>query len=153
MNAALCGLVISCVTLVGAAKAPQTVIIENDDGPVCFSVEIADTHWSRAKGLMHRDRLEGSHGMLFVYDAPRPVTFWMKNVTFPLDLLFIAPSGEVVRIVEHAAPDDPTPIPSRRAVSSVLEIAGGASRRAQITEGMQLSLVTTTEDLARCENG
>lgn len=145
MNTALCGLVVSCVALVCAAETPHWVMVENDGGPVCLSVEVADTSWSRAKGLMYREALDEESGMLFVYDRPRTVTFWMKNVAFPLDLLFIDASGEVVRIVDHAAPDDWTPIPSRDAVSSVLEIAGGASKRAQIREGANVRLATHEE--------
>lgn len=134
MNTALCALVISCGVLVGAASPPHRVVIKREAMPICFEVEVADDLWSRARGLMHRDHPPDGQGMLFLYDALRPVTFWMKNVAMPLDLIFIDETGHVVRIMEHAKPGDVTPIVYGSAVSAVLEIAGGASRRAQIKE-------------------
>ena len=150
MNTSLCALVLSCGVLVGAAEGPQTVIVNTVSGVACFEVEIADTHWRRARGLMHRDALGANEGMLFIYEQDRPVTFWMKNVAFPLDLLFIDSSGRIAYIVEEAAPDSNAPIASGVAVGSVLELRGGASRRAQIRPGDSVSLATSDADRAAC---
>ena len=150
MNVSLCALVLSCGVLIGAAKGPQMVIVDTGSGVACFEVEIAETHWSRAKGLMHRDALDANEGMLFVYERDRPVTFWMKNVAFPLDLLFIDSSGRIAYIVEEAAPDSNAPIASGVAVGSVLELRGGASRRAQIRPGDTVSLAPSEADREAC---
>lgn len=150
MNTSLCALVLSCGVLVGAAKGPQTVMVDTGPGVACFEVEIADTHFSRARGLMHRDTLGANEGMLFVYDRDRPVTFWMKNVAFPLDLMFIDSSGRIAHIVEEAEPDSTAPIASGVAVGAVLEIRGGASRRAQIRPGHTVSLAPSEADREAC---
>ncbi len=150
MNTSLCALVLSCGVLVGAAEGPQTVIVDTGPGVACFEVEIADTHWRRARGLMHRDALGANEGMLFIYEQDRPVTFWMKNVAFPLDLLFIDSSGRIAHIVEDAEPDSTAPIGSGVAVGSVLEIRGGASRRAQIRPGDIVSLAASEADREAC---
>lgn len=152
MNIAVCALVLSCGVLVSAAAPSDVVVVRGGGGQVCFEVEVADDVWSRARGLMHRDSLPEGSGMIFLYDEARPVAFWMKNVALPLDLLFIDDTGRIVRIAENARPGDLTPIRSGADVSSVLEIAGGASRRAQINRGDTVSLAVTDADRAFCEN-
>lgn len=110
-------------------------MVVTQQGRTCFDVEIADTIWSRAKGLMYHDDLNRSGGMIFLYDSETPVSFWMKNVSFPLDLIFISKTREIVKIHKNAKPFDLTPIESKLPVSAVLEIRGDASKSAQITIG------------------
>ena len=54
-----------------------------------FSVEIADTNASRARGLMGRTSLADDAGMLFIFDRPVTLSFWMFNTSIPLDIAFI----------------------------------------------------------------
>ncbi len=49
-------------------------------------VELADTEASRAEGLMHRKTLAAGQGMLFVFEQPQVLTFWMKNTLIPLSI-------------------------------------------------------------------
>ena len=60
--------------------------------------EIATTGEQRATGLMHRFSLRPDHGMLFVFDRPEMLSFWMKNTTIPLSIAFIAADGRIVNI-------------------------------------------------------
>ena len=146
--AVLCG-----VFWAGAAAAdcaPDRVDLRGDWGSARFTVEVVDTVPTRAQGLMHRESMPKSAGMLFVYDRDRPVTFWMKNVAFPLDLMFIDSSGRIAHIVEEAEPDSTAPIASGVAVGAVLEIRGGASRRAQIRPGHTVSLAPSEADREAC---
>ena len=55
-------------------------------GNTTLTVEIADTHASRQKGLMGREALLENHGMLFVFPKPEMVGFWMKNTLIPLSI-------------------------------------------------------------------
>jgi uncharacterized membrane protein (UPF0127 family) len=48
-----------------------------------FKVEVADTVWSRARGLMHHSAIDERSGMLFLYKNEEQVSFWMKNISFP----------------------------------------------------------------------
>lgn len=127
---------------VEAACQEKVIITRNDGSNVSYSVEIADDVISRARGLMYRDKLDQGHGMLFQYDNETPVSFWMKNVSLSLDILFLTDSGTIIKVHENAMPFDLTPIHSVQPVGAVLEINGGGSRSAQITVGDQLSLVS-----------
>ena len=54
-----------------------------------FWVEIADTNASRTRGLMDRTALADDSGMLFIFDRPANLSFWMLNTSIPLDIAFI----------------------------------------------------------------
>ncbi|MBW7056238.1 DUF192 domain-containing protein [Paracoccus bogoriensis] len=103
--------------------------------PLVFSVEIADTPAARARGLMFRQSLPERGGMLFIYERPQQVSFWMRNTLIPLDLIFIDETGVVRHVHSRARPLDETPIPGAvvgdpdPARLMVLEIAGGEAER------------------------
>lgn len=120
-----------------AACRDDAVLLRGDWGQARFNVELVDTDASRALGLMHRQELPRSSGMLFVYDTPRAMAFWMRNTLIPLDMLFIDYTGVVTRIHENAIPHDETPIPGGIGLA-VLEINGGMARALGITVGSQL---------------
>ncbi|WP_375256096.1 DUF192 domain-containing protein [Yoonia sp.] len=118
-----------------ATCAEDKVTIKGDFGQASFTVEIADDNAERAEGLMFVEEMPTFSGMLFVYDRAQPVSFWMKNTLIPLDMLFVAPDGEVLRIHENAIPGDLTPIPGGDGVQMVLEINGGMASRLGISVG------------------
>ncbi|WP_066706466.1 DUF192 domain-containing protein [Celeribacter ethanolicus] len=114
----------------------QTEVIVTGEGTSArFSVEIADDAGERALGLMNRTEMAHSHGMLFVYEKPQPVAFWMANTLIPLDMIFIDRRGVVTRVHENAVPLDRTPIPGGDAVFAVLEINGGLASGLGIEAG------------------
>ena len=121
-----------------AACAPGSVSLRGDWGQARFNVELADTTRERAKGLMNRESLPRSAGMLFVYDAPGSPAFWMRNTLIPLDMLFIDAEGRVARIHENAVPLDETPIPGGDGILAVLEINGGLARQMGISVGSEV---------------
>jgi len=55
----------------------------------CISIEYAITQDERSKGLMYRELLPENAGMLFVFPKETRPGFWMKNVKFPLDFVWI----------------------------------------------------------------
>ncbi|WP_412174935.1 DUF192 domain-containing protein [Albidovulum sediminicola] len=109
-----------------------------DGGSARFRVEIADSPEERARGLMYRESMSSGAGMLFVFDRPREVGFWMKNTLIPLDMLFVEPDGRVAKVHENAIPHDETLIPGGANIAYVLEINGGLARRLGISEGAEL---------------
>lgn len=108
-------------------------------GSAKFNVEIADTDAERAQGLMHRDRLGKFASMLFVYDFPQRVAFWMKNTLIPLDILYFTEEGILLDIRENAIPGDLTPLPSSGPVQYVLEVNAGLAKTLNFGPGTILS--------------
>lgn len=122
----------------GATCAPDTVDIRSPSGQARFTVEVADDGAERAQGLMFRESMPSSAGMLFVYEAPQRASFWMKNTLIPLDMIFADEAGRVTRVHSNAVPGDTTPIDGGNGVRFVLEINGGLARRMGIAEGAEL---------------
>ncbi|PIV74115.1 MAG: hypothetical protein COW55_10515 [Rhodobacteraceae bacterium CG17_big_fil_post_rev_8_21_14_2_50_65_11] len=135
----------------GAAQAACSegrVELRGDWGTARFRVEVADTPEERALGLMHREHLASAAGMLFVYETPQRVSFWMQNTLIPLDMIFMDETGTVTRIHENAVPLDRTSIPGGDAVQFVLEINGGMSDTLGIVEGAEMRHPAVDPDLA-----
>jgi uncharacterized membrane protein (UPF0127 family) len=118
-----------------AVCADDKVTIKGDWGQASFTVDVADDVQERAQGLMFVETMPTLKGMLFVYERPQSVSFWMKNTLIPLDMLFASPSGEILNIHENAVPGDLTAIPGGDGVQMVLEINGGLSGRLGIVAG------------------
>ncbi len=114
------------------------VDLRGDWGQARFTVEVADDPDERARGLMHRESLGASRGMLFLYEAPQRVAFWMRNTLIPLDMIFLDERGVVTRVQENAVPLDETAIDGGPGVLAVLEINGGLAGRMGIAEGAEL---------------
>lgn len=96
-----------------------------------FKVEIADEDEERIKGLSDRKSLDKDRGMIFVFGEKDKYGFWMKNVNFPLDLIYIS-DNKIVDIVKNAEPKtkDATDIQiytPKEDANYVLEINGGLS--------------------------
>src|SRR5690606_13638978 len=53
-----------------------------------FSVELATTPKAQSLGLMFRDQMDDSHGMLFIFPTEASRSFWMKNTRIPLDIFY-----------------------------------------------------------------
>jgi uncharacterized membrane protein (UPF0127 family) len=108
--------------------------IEAKNGEHHFKVEVAATQEQQERGLMFVKSLAGDRGMIFPYDPPQEVAFWMKNTLIPLDIVFIRSDGTIVRITKAQAMDL-TPLPSGEPIAAVLEIRGGRAAELGITEG------------------
>lgn len=122
-----------------AACAPDAVDLRwPGGGQARFSVEIADTDTTREQGLMFRETLASSAGMLFIFDAPEHARFWMKNTLIPLDLVFADSQGRVTVVHPDAVPGDLTPINGGEGVLYVLEIKGGLAALLGIVPGADM---------------
>lgn len=96
-----------------------------------FDVEIADTLARREKGLSGRAELPEGEGMLFIFDTPGLYGFWMKDMQFPIDIIWIR-GDRVVGFTENV------PIPAGifdlktyyppEPVDGVLEVGAGLVR-------------------------
>lgn len=123
------------------ASGPRVVL---PSGAV-FSLELARTPQQIAQGLMFRESLAPSSGMVFLFDAPEPRSFWMKNCHFPLDMVFALANGTVVDVLENVPPceADPCPsYPSRAPADTVVELSGGEAKRNGVVPGARLSFLS-----------
>ncbi len=75
------------------------VEITFDNGLQIF-VDIADIKPSRKMGLMYREKMGSNEGMLFVFDTEDYYSFWMRNMKFPVDMIWIDINKRVIHIEE-----------------------------------------------------
>lgn len=115
--------------------ALDRVSIKGDFGSISFRVEIADDGQERAIGLMNRESMPKLSGMLFVYDRPQALSFWMRNTLIPLDMIFVDAKGEIAKIHPNAIPLDESPIHGGDKLTHVLEIGGGLAAKFGISKG------------------
>ena len=90
----------ACAAL--AQAGPQSLAtIRLNAGIHNIQAELAQSPEERATGLMHREKMDANHGMLFAFEAPaRTRCFWMKNTLLPLSIAFLADDGTVVNIAD-----------------------------------------------------
>ena len=130
--------VVTSSGLAAAACSRDHVDLRGPWGQARFSVEVVDTPETRAQGLMHRKSLPARSGMLFIYEEPQSVTFWMKNTLIPLDMIFVEADGVVSHIHKNALPGDLTPIPGGDQVLVVLEVNAGIVETYGISVGTEM---------------
>ena len=107
-----------------------------------FGVWIAADDRSRERGLMYVRELPPDRGMLFLFEQPQPVAFWMKDTYLSLDLVFIDPAGRVLNVAADAQPHSLTPIRSQGEALAVLEVVAGTARRIGLKPGDRVDLPT-----------
>lgn len=89
----------------------NSVKIENSRlkiGDKSISVEVADDDFERAKGLSGRTSLKDGHGLLFIFPKKGLHGFWMKDMRFPIDIIWL---DDELKIVEIARNIDPATFP------------------------------------------
>jgi uncharacterized membrane protein (UPF0127 family) len=96
------------------------------------------TEAERAKGLMFREGLDQGKAMFFVFEKEDIYRFWMKNMLFPIDIIWLDKDKRVVHVASDVPPcaKDPCPLygPSVKALY-VLEIPDGDAARHGIRAG------------------
>jgi uncharacterized membrane protein (UPF0127 family) len=93
-------------------------------GDARLVVEVAQTSDQRTIGLMNRFSLQPDHGMLFVFDRPQPLAFWMRNTYIPLSIAFVDANGKILNI-EDMQPQDESTHPSRGPALYTIEMRRG----------------------------
>jgi uncharacterized membrane protein (UPF0127 family) len=103
-----------------------------------FRVEVARSPQEQARGLMFRTEMGADEGMLFPYEAPRVLSFWMKNTVLSLDIVFIGPDRRVINIAERTVPYSEASVTSDAPGIAVLELNGGRARELGIVAGSKV---------------
>jgi len=117
---------------VNAAKAVKI-------GNAVVFVELAQTSEEQAKGLSGRQTLGANSGMLFIFSSPGNYAFWMPEMNFPLDIIWMDGARRVIGVTENAPPlsDKTKPVLYRppSPAQYVLEVNAGFARRHGIKVG------------------
>jgi len=143
----LAGLFAFSLGVAFASELPRTrveVVRPGSSDVVLLTVEaeLAMTSQACSRGLMERPSLPRDHGMLFLFEAPRPLSFWMLNTLIPLDIIFADEHRRIVTI--HAAvppcrpPQRCPTYLSQGPAQYVLEVNGGVAAEAGIGVGDKL---------------
>ncbi|MCL4738499.1 MAG: DUF192 domain-containing protein [Burkholderiaceae bacterium] len=117
---------------------PRLPTVELRAGMHRIVAELAVTPNQQAMGLMFRRDLGPNDGMLFVYDSPRTMCFWMRNTPLPLTIAFIADDGHVLELADMQPFDDTTRHCSRAEARFALEMHQGWFARRGIAPGFRL---------------
>ena len=132
-------------------RSPLPTIKVND---VIINIELADTHEKRRQGLSGRVALPERNGMLFLFDKPDLYSFWMKDMQFPHDIIWIDKNYRIADITKNIPPDSfPQAFQPRKPVQYVLEVNAGFAEKNNITiaDAVDFLEVFTTNYLEELE--
>ncbi|MEA3398140.1 MAG: DUF192 domain-containing protein [Patescibacteria group bacterium] len=122
---------------------PDKNIPQNQPAPAVIingqiiNVEIADKPAEQIQGLSDRENLAENSGMLFIFENKQIRNFWMKNMHFPLDIIWIS-DNNIVNISQNLPPEKQSPknnYSSKQPVNYVLEINAGMVEKYKIKIG------------------
>jgi hypothetical protein len=104
-------------------KIPEEKITINNKA---FDLEIADTKEKMDKGLSGRASLATSTGLLFVFDKPGVYSFWMKEMNFPIDIIWLDKNKKILGVTKNLSPSSyPQVFYSPTSTSYALEVNTG----------------------------
>jgi len=105
-----------------------------------LSLEKVDTDATREKGLSGRSSMPRGSGMLFVFDNIGRQCIWMKDMKFPLDIIWLNSQGNIIKIAENVAPSTyPDEFCAKNALL-VIEVNAGVAKSHGLTVGTHISL-------------
>jgi len=112
-----------------------------------YTVELAYTRASRAKGLMFREEIPPHTGMLFIHSESQELSYWMKNCLIDMDIVYIKEDGTIATTYTMTVLPDPnvsdweiTGYSSEVPVKYALEIAAGAAEKLGLTPGEKIEI-------------
>lgn len=126
----------------GSVRSNQAYRLPLKIGRKALSVELALTKDEQARGLSVRDHLDDDSGMLFVFSFPHRATFWMKEMRFPLDMVWLR-DKRVIDIHENVPVPTAETLPTyspREDITMVLEVPAGSTTRWGIEVGDKVTI-------------
>lgn len=112
-------------------------------GDVTLRVAVADTSEERILGLSGTKTLDQGTGLLFVFESDTRSGFWMKDMLFPIDIIWISATGEVVGVEADVSPDTyPAIFSPTEKIRYVLEVPAGFSTAHNIEKSTKISVET-----------
>jgi len=140
-TAATFSLALALAAACGSSSGAGTVSFP-DAGGASVKVEVADTPDKQTVGLMYRASLAEDRGMWFIFPEEQARAFWMKNVKFPIDIIFVDKEYKIRTIWKSVPPCAAEPCPiyhSGAAVQYVLEVVSGFCERHGVRENQRVT--------------
>lgn len=110
-------------------------------GGKTIRVMLADTPDERTRGLSGREALANDEGMLFVFPEDGVYGFWMKDMRFSIDILWLSSLGEVVHIEKNVSPETyPASFQPLKPARYVLELPAGFAEAQSVATGSRVVL-------------
>lgn len=104
-------------------------------------VLIADTPTLQERGLSGKKVLQEKEGMLFVFPKPVHTGFWMKDMSFPIDIIWFDADRKIVDVWENASPSSyPEVRYPQQDAKYVLEVPSGYFKKYNLKKGDVLEL-------------
>jgi len=120
-----------------SVEVPKTLII----GGVEIDLLVAESTSERSAGLSNRESLHETSGMLFIFPEEGNYGFWMKDMKFSIDIIWINEAGKIVYIEEDVSPKTyPEVFNSTDSALYVLELNSGYVGKNGVKVGDLLSL-------------
>lgn len=143
-----------CIAIADSSKG-QPLLAENCDNikkekfktmklKICdkiLDVEVADSDWSRAIGLMCRDNMPESSGMIFVFSEERELSFWMKNTRIPLTIGYFDKNKTLIDTYDMKPLDETKSYPSKKKSLYALETNLGWYKKNKVAPGCKFELL------------
>lgn len=108
-----------------------------------IKVYLSLTEQEQEQGLSGRANLQENEGMIFVFKNPSQNFFWMKDMNFPIDMIWISESLRVVAVKKDARPESyPTAYGPNEKTKYVLEVVSGFGDKYNIKEGDSIELLS-----------
>ncbi len=104
-------------------------------------VSIADTETERAQGLSGTTALQKGSGKLFIFERPAKYGFWMKDMQYPLDIVWIGSGFTVVDVIENILPESyPSVFYPKHEALFVVEVNAFEAKKLGFIPGAVLSI-------------
>jgi uncharacterized membrane protein (UPF0127 family) len=146
MNSLLLTLILSLLSFGVWSQTAQTDLprVHIQAGMFQIDAQVAATPEQRAIGLMFRKEMPAHEGMIFVFEQPQILCFWMKNTLMPLTAAFVADDGTIVNFADMK-PQTLDSHCSEKPVRFVLEMKQGwfASKQIKKSHVLKSSLFKT----------
>lgn len=105
-------------------------------GKASLSVEVAVGNEAITRGLSGLEKLADNAGLLFVFPAPGSYSFWMKEMRFPIDIIWIGADKKILGFSENIAPESyPSTFSPPSPVQYVIEVGAGWVKNAGVKAG------------------
>jgi uncharacterized membrane protein (UPF0127 family) len=142
--AALCLVAILCIVTGAAVWVVHGRRVGQQQAGLTFgsqrlAIEEVSSPEAQEKGLGGRASISDTAGMLFVFDRADMHCFWMKDMRFPIDMLWLDASKTVVHLEQNVPADSyPKTYCPEQNSNYVLEVQAGLSAKAGVVVGSRL---------------